>query len=73
MAQQQYFRSLRYRRVKSNQGAVIEIGRYGILNSLPVRSGGDEVMERAQMIEVEQFEDMSMDESGNHHTNHMRQ
>ena len=52
--------------MKSNQGVLIEIGRYGILNYLSIGSGGDEEMERVQMIEVEQFEDMSKDESGDH-------
>ena len=58
--------------MKSNQGAVIEIGRYGILNYLPVGSGGDEEMERVQMIEVEQFEHMSKDESGDRYRHHLR-
>ena len=58
--------------MRSNQEVVVEIGRYGILNYLPIGSGGDEEMEIVETIEVKQFENMSKDESGNQDSHSLR-
>ena len=66
MAQQYYFRNLRYWSVQANRGAAIGKGKYGNVRwSYRLDcSGGGEEMEREQMSEFEQFENMSKDEPG---------
>jgi hypothetical protein len=49
-----------------NQGRAIGKGRYRRWTYRPDSSGGDEEMEREQMTEVDQFENKSKDEPGDH-------